>query len=343
MAKPLKFVRIKQNPFLRPKRLSLSRADYGPGAEKSWCPPVFTMFFNRPRRRNFFHQAQLAPYRSRRFQNPFFRSRAPRAKWPFIITGVILGLAIALSSFFFTAPIFKITSVRVEGVETINPKDIRALAEKYLASRALLIFNHGNRFLFNQEDLKTILGEKMSFSYLQIIREGQGLAIVVKERISSFLWQNGEDSYLLDEAGIIIRPASGEELETILHPAALQGPTVDGSPMPEPRPVLIFNDLAAQPVKIGESKFSAEEIKNLHVFFETLKESGIYLENFELNREVGSWFKAKTSDGYVILFDPNAEIQKQIDNLLLVLRDQIKDPSKLEYIDVRFGDHVYYK
>ncbi|MFH1253535.1 MAG: hypothetical protein V1664_04370 [Candidatus Uhrbacteria bacterium] len=302
------------------------------------------MLFNRPRRRrNFFRQAQVAPYRARRFQNPFFQSKNKHPKWPFIVAGIVFGLSIALISFFFTAPIFKITSVRVEGVETFKPKNIRDLTESYLTSPAWLIFNHRNRFLFEASILKTKLEKEMSFSALEIKREGQTLAIIIKEKISVGLWQTNDLAYLLDESGTAIRSVSPEETDGLLHPPLLQGPMLNNQPMPEPGQVLIFKDLENKSVAIGQALLSTTEIQNIRTFFTGLRDNGIYLESFELNRSVGSWFKAVASPGYAILFDPTTDIQPQINNFLLVFSQQIKDPSKLEYIDVRFGNNVYYK
>lgn len=52
---------------------------------------------------------------------------------------------------------------------------------------------------------------------------------------------------------------------------------------------------------------------------------------------------AFTEAGYAVLFDPALPIDSQADNLAVVLRERVPDPSRLQYVDVRFGDYVYYK
>jgi len=302
------------------------------------------MWFNRPKkRRNFFRKAQMAPYQARRFRNPYFRQTSKHYKWPFIITGLALGLTIALTSFFFTAPVFSITSVRVEGAESVNPKDIREIAENYLNSRALFIFKRTNRFLFSEKKLKEKLEKDYFFSSLEVKREGHSLAIILKEKNSSFLWLTAENSYLVDQTGQVIRATSTEEATTIMNPPLLYGVTKDANLMPELNKIFVFRDLAANSVVIGDSTLSENEVKNVRLFFETLTAAKLPIERFELNRDVGAWFKAVTSSGFYILFDPNSDVLKQTDSTLAILRDQIKDPAGLEYIDVRLGDHVYYK
>lgn len=295
------------------------------------------------KRRDFFRKVQAEPYQARRFKNPFFQSESRRSRWPFIAIGTVVGLAIALISFFFTAPIFAITSVRVEGAETVNPGEIRKIAETHLDSRVFFIFKRANRFLFNNDQLKEKLEEKYFFSSLEIKREGQGLAIVLEEKISSFLWLTADASYSLDQAGRVIRAVSSEEAKAIVDPPPLFGPTRDGTPMSEPTEILVFHDLAARPVVVGEAVLFETETENTRLFFETMRSAGLIITSFEFNRAVGAWFRAATDGGFDILFDPNSDVSKQADRVLTLLKDQIKDTTVLEYIDVRFGDRVYYK
>jgi hypothetical protein len=302
------------------------------------------MWFNRPkRRRNFLRQAQVAPYRARRFKNPYFQRTSKRSKLPFAVAGVIIGLLIALTSFFFTAPLFTITSVRVEGVETVNPKEIRQLVEDYLNSSVWLVLKHNNRFLFKEKKLRQKLEKDYFFSSLKISREGHSLAIVLKERVSSFLWLSDGEAYLLDNTGTVIRATSNEEASEIMNPPPLFGVTRDGGLMPETNKILVFKDLEENPITIGASILPEDELKNVRTFFEAMQTADVVIERFELNQSVGKWLKAITQSGYSILIDPTGNVLKQADSLLLLLREQIKDPAALEYIDVRFGDRVYYK
>lgn len=303
------------------------------------------MLLNRPRpRRNFFRKAQVAPYQSRRFQNPFFKEKAKRKTWLLALSGVLLGFVIALTSFFFTAPIFSITSVRVEGVETIKPEEIRIVVENYLSSSALFIFHKNNRFLFDEQILRKKIDGTFAFSELIIKREGKTLAIIVKERTSSFLWQNSNQSFLLDANGTVIREISNDEVGAFLSPPPLFGATKNGEFLPETAAILVFYDLnELTKIVVGQPVLTTQDFNSSRNFYEALRGLGIYLQRFELNQEVGTWMKVLTNDNYYILFDPRSDVTTQVNNLNLVLKNQIKDINQLEYIDVRFGDHVYYK
>ncbi|NCT54525.1 FtsQ-type POTRA domain-containing protein [Candidatus Falkowbacteria bacterium] len=72
------------------------------------------------------------------------------------------------------------------------------------------------------------------------------------------------------------------------------------------------------------------------------------LYNFQLDRFIiadqyyNSVF-AKILDGPQIYFNVNNEIKGQLDNLMLVKNNKIKDNfNRLEYIDLRYGDKIYF-
>jgi hypothetical protein len=52
---------------------------------------------------------------------------------------------------------------------------------------------------------------------------------------------------------------------------------------------------------------------------------------------------AVTSEGWSMTFDINSDIVESINNLKLVLSQKIKDRKKLHYIDLRFGNKIFYQ
>ena len=105
----------------------------------------------------------------------------------------------------------------------------------------------------------------------------------------------------------------------------------------------IFVDRSNGEIKIGDSVLTAEEIASVFRFGEHLKAQNISYTQVEFDRLAGKWTGLLTTDGYRILFDVTGDIDAQAQRLELIRKEKIKDVSKLEYIDLRFGDHVYYK
>jgi len=54
-------------------------------------------------------------------------------------------------------------------------------------------------------------------------------------------------------------------------------------------------------------------------------------------------YQAITTEGWKIYFEPKVGLREQVNNLFLVLREKFSDRTKLEYIDLRFGNRVFYK
>lgn len=51
----------------------------------------------------------------------------------------------------------------------------------------------------------------------------------------------------------------------------------------------------------------------------------------------------KTKTGFVVYFNSELDLERQINNLNAVLSEEISDPKLIQYIDLRFNDRVYFK
>lgn len=294
-------------------------------------------------RRNFFRRVQLSRYRSRPFQNPYFQSKSKRKLWPLALAGLLLGGTIAGVSFFLTSPLFAVTSVRIEGAESINPIEIRQVVTGYLDEPALVFFRSNNRFLFHEDALRSRLSKQFAFDSLSITVHPPEVDVVVKEKISTFLWQNDKRTFLIDDQGIVIREITDAERTALVNPPPLQGPVPAGQVLNVAPKFLSFVDAAPAQIDVGKPVLPADEVGRILAFAKHLDDQKIAVDRFVLDRTVGTWMKAVTVVGYDILFDPNLDVDTQANNLAIVLHDKIPDPSKLQYVDLRFDDHIYFK
>ena len=72
--------------------------------------------------------------------------------------------------------------------------------------------------------------------------------------------------------------------------------------------------------------------------------SGERIVEFELLSKLISEFRAKTSKGYQLLFKREDNLENQMNVLKVVLDTEIKENrGRLEYVDLRFGNKVFYK
>lgn len=300
-------------------------------------------FIRQTQRRDYFRRLQAQTYQSRHFGNPLFPKKRQPLPAKYAIFGLIIGVVVALVSFFFTSSAFKISAVRIDGTETIPSKAIVDAANRYLDEPRLLIFSASNRFLFNAGKFTSRLSESFSFDHLDVALDHNELVISVVERVSTFVWAAGEDLYLIDRGGVVIRQISTEEYGLIDVLPPVQGPVAEGETLPGEVSLLRFVDLADQKVEIGKSVLSGEEIETIFEFLEALKSVSVQVNELEIDRTMGSWMSAVTSVGYRVYFDPASDPTAQTTRLEAVLRDTVSDPSVLEYVDLRFEDHVYVK
>ncbi|OGL95169.1 hypothetical protein A2348_02500 [Candidatus Uhrbacteria bacterium RIFOXYB12_FULL_58_10] len=308
------------------------------------------------RSRNHFRVLQRKRYAAHRFSNPYFR-REKKQNWKaiFILSAIIL-LLLGGVRWIFGAQRFSVTSVRLNGNETISSDQLSGKVWGELNRRRALFFRAGNRFLFDENRLRAALSSAYAFETLNIdlvcewVGPGEcAMSIDVKEKTSQLLWQVGGRVFLADIQGIVIRELTDVELEEWRaadspSPEPLSDGTILTPTPPNPLKRLpLFVDVNATPIEIGNTVLSKEEVANLFVFHKRLEEMDIPFTQTNIDRLAGKWMAVRTEAGYDILFDAAGDVDAQMRNLVVLLRDTIKDQSTLEYIDLRFGDHVYYK
>ncbi|MBI5370231.1 hypothetical protein HZA85_03525 [Candidatus Uhrbacteria bacterium] len=278
------------------------------------------------KRRDYFRRTQQKQYISRPKANPYFRSKDDRKRL-FGTIGAIgtVVLMVVLLIVLLAHPFFNITSVTVHGAVQTDRGALSETIRSALHERPLLFFRRQNRFLFRSTALSKTLNDSFAFRDVQIKLQRKQLNIAVVERTSQLIWKSAEEAYVVDLDGIVIRSLDVEEwehLKTLLP---------------------IFVDKNGTKVTVGTSISNRVEISTIFAFNEELQKRQIHVSQTDIDRLSGKWIGTLTQDGYRILFDATSDIKEQVERLDVLLREKISDRSKLEYIDLRFGDHVYYK
>ncbi|MBM5789505.1 hypothetical protein FJZ23_00210 [Candidatus Parcubacteria bacterium] len=270
------------------------------------------------RKRDFFQRSQQKKYEERTYRNPYFRADTStafsRSLW---IALAICGVISAISAFFFLHPFFNITRVHIVGVKHLDRVQLVQAIHRDLRK---------NRFLFDPGAFATKLNSTFAFRDLQIVQQGRLVEMRLVERTSQLIWKTGSQTAVVDLEGVVIRLLdAADELE---HLSAI---------------LPLFVDRNAVSVAVGDIVLTREETEAVFRFHEHLGAQSITFVQTEFDRLAGKWIGVVTSDGYRILFDASTDVDLQAARLETVLREKSPDRSKLEYIDLRFGDHVYFK
>ena len=301
-------------------------------------------------KRSTFRHYQFHRLKDRPFRNPNVEPQKKRISWRAI--GISIGVVAVICSLIYLfgfAPFWMITDVRVQGLQFMGGDDIIKMADDELDQHRLVIFPERNTFFFDQKALTDALNAKYAFSSLSLDISRHILTITVKERVSQIIWKTGSSYLYVDDHGTVIRSLPDADVAFMPWHGSNQ-PLQKDQPIEGPYPELNF--LNTLPLIIDGS--AAPEVPGAHVmgqgnveaviaFNEAVAQQGVVVATYMVERTDNVWVRAQMKDGYDVLFDTTMDVPSQVAHLMDILNHDVTDKSKLGYVDVRFGDHVYYK
>ncbi|GEM_PF-5377542 len=264
-------------------------------------------------------------YRRRAMLNPFYPRHAHRRPWKKI--GTISALAVALFlGFVFGSPIFVVHAIQVQGTHALAVSDIEGTIRSALSRRSYI-------FLIRTQTVDAAITKAFPVESVTVRRRYPATLIVtVQERIPFAVWQVKDVSWLIDRRGVVLRASTPDEVSNSAY--------------------LHFEDEGDRKTPaMGDTLVSAESLATIAGIKSDIEHAaGVAITSLIIpTPETGS-IKLKTTEGWFVYFSfslsnptGNTRTAQQIEKLIAVLRDSIKDRSKLEYVDVRFEDRVYFK
>lgn len=241
---------------------------------------------------------------------------------------VIIGVA----SFISHRPQLRIQNITMTGEVLLVEEEVVLKAKQFLSGKYFFLFPKNNIFWYKRGELKVFL--KDFFKRIDTIdvnlEGGNNLSIDITERKPSALWcfdrlleDNLEDCYFMDVNGTIFSQAPTFSGNAYLKYYGL----IDDSP-------------------IGKEYLTSVDFKTITAF----------IENVETNSVHPLYFKAKTKDnfslvlfgGTEIYFDNQVPLDTLAENFKALLKTPELKPAKdgsipAEYIDLRFGNKLFYK
>ena len=266
-------------------------------------------------------------YQRKNSPNPFFRRRTPRPKrhfgWLFSLAGV--AAVIFTIWFFFAAPWWRLQNIEIIGLTRISNAEVDNLIYNQAATKRGLLFSENNIFLF---DGNTVTKEIIADYHLADLKIKKvlphTLSLIVSELPYAFIFQEGRAEFYASRDGYIIRQ-----------------PSV--APADEKKYFILENKnsttLIAGDNKIDLSPEYLQFILNLQASLSLHHD--LPVDRFIIDQEFNT-IKVKFTNGPLAYFNVKDTIDSQINILLLVKKDKIKDNfSKTNYIDLRYGNRVF--
>ncbi len=287
-------------------------------------------------KRSHFKRVARKKYQSKtqKQKNPYFQNKRKIPLKPLLAAVGCLAFLVAGILFLLGSQRFVINNITISGLEHIDPVELEPIIADYLDDSALLFWSKSNMFLFKTDELSNAISTRFTFADVSVSSSGNDLHLAITERTANLLWVIGEAYFVADLEGVLVRQLSASEAEIV------QSSDSDGSLIGD---LPIFTDKNEIDAQIGDFVLTDTEVKGVFLFHEHLELLNIDFTHTIFDRLAGKWVSVETRQGYSILFDPTASVEDQSVRLQSLISSLEKEVDELEYIDLRFGEHVYYK
>jgi len=221
---------------------------------------------------------------------------------------------------------FSINKIEVHGAETIDPSLIRQYVEHVINDDSRHYLSRGNVFLYPkkviQKDLEIDFPRIKSANVSRPSLFSKTLVVVIQERAYFARWcYDPKECFQMDDGGFIFAEAASE------NPAKY---------------VFSGGVAAASTSPIGQV-FVPTHVPALIALLSRLETAGFIPEGARVENEKD--FQVPLKDSFVIKASFGSDADTVVKNLQLILSNPPLqgNQSKLEYVDLRFGNRVYYK
>lgn len=247
----------------------------------------------------------------------------------FVFLTVIFVIACAWVIFF--SPFLQINDISLEGVQVLSRDEIMSnIAESY-SGKYMGILPKNNLLLFPEQLVMRNLGGRFrKISEIKVERKFPNIVkITIKERDALLVWCSGGPCYIIDENGYAY---SGADFE---------------SPELQQNNLVVVTNTSAKPVDLGQQVFKKDYIDFINKARTDLAEE----QGFDMSGEcstpsaLAEEVSCKTKDNVGIFLSMGLPLGETMKTLALFLKKELpdNDRNKLEYLDLRFENRVYYK
>ncbi len=288
-------------------------------------------------------------YSRKSFNNPLFS--APRERGAGRWRGRLTALAIvgALGGWiWFTgwSSTFRIDEIEIRGNETVPTWEIRDAVTDALKGNRWLIMPRASLLIVSEAEIEETLNERYVLETLTVSKHPpRKLSIELKERVSAVLLQMPDGRQgLVDLQGTVTRLYKPEEA---LEVARKLGPSLtEQAGKPKASYPVIYDD-RTETLELREEALRPNVVQaaiDLPALFEERFGRAPYLEEVRIDGKSAQTIRLRVSEGWSIYLDAAQDLRGQLINAEIVLRTKVgAERPQLDYIDVRFGEKVFFK
>lgn len=249
--------------------------------------------------------------------------------WVLRIAFYILGTAVLLwaVAFLLRLDFMAVQNISVEGNEFVDGEAVGRIVDEELDGSYWLIVPRDNAFFYPAQKIEERIRNEFPRVFAVDARvDSNTLTVAIIERQPHSLWCSGEDKcFFIDETGIVYAPA----------------------PMFSDNVFFVFRGVLDPENALGQQYLPQTLFEELNEFLGWLA----LLDFFpgHMNALAEDSFVISTANGAEIIIGTEDSFKDTFQNLETVMQDEDlmnskrQEYSDLEYVDLRFGNKVFYK
>lgn len=272
-----------------------------------------------------------------RFRRPEFQEKLKRARGYQRKTAGVFGsrfarfgilVVLLLAAYFLMVSGFFLVGDAVVTSSSITSEQVNDVLAAMGRTRAYLIPQNHILILTRQSLLAAFQKELPQVRAVTSLRRifPNRIEIAVEERQPSYIWQTGQNYYLLDQDGVVFQEVKNYQ------PSAFSE--------------ILITDRTTQAVRVGDQLEAAkvlEFIQHVKEIWPRLVPQADFV-SFSIPSTKSPDIFARTNIGFEVDFDLERSAQVQLENLNLLLSREIKPETYtgLSYVDLRLPNIGYY-
>lgn len=247
---------------------------------------------------------------------------------------ILLGIAVMAFVAFFYIPYFMIKTVAVSGSETLRTPEIEKSIKDFVSGREFWVLPRSSIFILSEEMIISHLAKNFpKLHKISMKVEGlspAALAVSVKERRtwavicgSTTLTTSQNNCFYASSDGFLFGSAPKESGSLFLH----------------------IKDERTENYDVGSYFIADNELNRINIILEKIQSTTRKtVDEIIVKKNEIFYYEASSDAGWKIIFDSKTDPENAAENFALAYKNTLgEDLSKVDYIDLRFENRIFYK